>query len=132
MPAELLRFPSPALKVKVTGFKAPSIRNRQKDMLPYSPEWSVKAAMDMIDLLNGRIEATVVVRDTQRDYRAVKTLHRATVLIVSACFFVTYRIRAAFLLGVQAREPELKVLLYNEDGGLVHLPLVSSGLAELE
>lgn len=44
-------------------------------------------------------------------------------------FLVTY---AAFLLCVQAREPELTVLLYNEDGELVHLPLVSSGLAELE
>ncbi|XP_027147115.1 RING finger protein 17 isoform X2 [Larimichthys crocea] len=91
MPAELLRFPSRALKVKVAGFKAPSVRNRQEDMLPYSPEWSVKATMEMIDLLNGRIEATVV-----------------------------------------AREPELTVVLYNEDGELVHLPLVSSGLAELE
>ncbi|TMS06764.1 RING finger protein 17 [Larimichthys crocea] len=91
MPAELLRFPSRALKVKVAGFKAPSVRNRREDMLPYSPEWSVKATMEMIDLLNGRIEATVV-----------------------------------------AREPELTVLLYNEDGELVHLPLVSSGLAELE
>lgn len=61
MPAELLRFPSRALKVKVAGFKAPSVRNRQENMLPYSPEWSVKATMEMIDLLNGRIEATVVV-----------------------------------------------------------------------
>lgn len=61
MPAELLRFPSRALKVKVAGFKAPSVRNRREDMLPYSPEWSVKATMEMIDLLNGRIEATVVV-----------------------------------------------------------------------
>ena len=33
---------------------------------------------------------------------------------------------------VQAYEPELTVLLYNKDGELVHLPLVSSGLAELE
>ncbi|XP_056292563.1 RING finger protein 17-like [Pseudoliparis swirei] len=33
---------------------------------------------------------------------------------------------------IVAREPELTVLLYNEDGELVHLPLVSSGLAELE
>lgn len=33
---------------------------------------------------------------------------------------------------VQACDPELTVLLYNKDGELVHLPLVSSGLAELE
>ncbi|XP_045910588.1 RING finger protein 17 isoform X2 [Micropterus dolomieu] len=90
MPAELLRFPARALKVKVAGFKAPSAK-RNEDMLPYSPGWSVKAAMHMIDLLHSSITATVV-----------------------------------------AREPELKVLLFNEDGELVHLPLVSSGLAELE
>ena len=35
-------------------------------------------------------------------------------------------------LSVQAREPELTVLLYDENGELVHLPLVSSGLAELD
>ncbi|XP_023259049.1 RING finger protein 17 [Seriola lalandi dorsalis] len=90
MPAELLRFPSRALKVKVAGFKAPSVE-RQEDVLPYSPGWSVKAAMEMIELLHSNITASVV-----------------------------------------AREPELTVLLYNEDEELVHLPLVSSGLAELE
>ncbi|XP_071337551.1 RING finger protein 17 [Trachinotus anak] len=90
MPVELLRFPSRALKVKVAGFKAPSV-NREEHVLPYSPGWSVKAAMDMIDLLHSNITASVV-----------------------------------------AREPELTVLLYDEDGELVHLPLVSSGLAELE
>lgn len=36
------------------------------------------------------------------------------------------------LLPAQACEPELTVLLYSEYGELVHLPLVSSGLAELE
>uniref|UniRef100_A0A3P8U2J1 Ring finger protein 17 n=1 Tax=Amphiprion percula TaxID=161767 RepID=A0A3P8U2J1_AMPPE len=90
MPPELLQFPSRALKVKVAGFKAPSV-NRQEAVLPYSPGWSVKAAMDMIDLLHSNITASVV-----------------------------------------AKEPELTVLLYNEDGDLVHLPLVSSGLAELQ
>ncbi|XP_032385352.1 RING finger protein 17 [Etheostoma spectabile] len=90
MPAELLRFPSQALKVKVAGFKAPIV-NKHEKVLPYSPGWSVKAAMDMIDMLHGHITASVV-----------------------------------------ARDPELKVLLYNEKQELVHLPLVSSGLAELE
>lgn len=32
----------------------------------------------------------------------------------------------------KSREPELKVKLFNEDGELVHLPLVSKGLAELD
>ncbi|XP_072253858.1 RING finger protein 17 [Leuresthes tenuis] len=90
MPAELLQFPSRALKVKVAGFKAPRV-NREEDVLPYSPGWSVKAAMHMIDLLHCNVTATVV-----------------------------------------AREPDLSVLLYNENEELVHLPLVSSGLAELE
>ncbi|XP_026232525.1 RING finger protein 17 isoform X2 [Anabas testudineus] len=90
MPAELLQFPSRALKVKVAGFKAPSV-NTQQDVLPYSPTWSMKAAMEMIDLLHSNITACVVVK-----------------------------------------EPELTVLLYNEDGELVHLPLIRSGLAEPE
>lgn len=37
-----------------------------------------------------------------------------------------------FFFFVQATEPELTVLLYNKDRELVHLPLVHSGLAELE
>ncbi|XP_034417580.1 RING finger protein 17 [Cyclopterus lumpus] len=90
MPAELLRFPLQALKVRVAGFKAPS-GSGQEDMLSYSPAWSLKATMDMLDMLHGDITASIV-----------------------------------------AREPELTVLLYNEAGELVHLPLVSSGLAELE
>lgn len=90
MPAKLLRFPSRALKVKVAGFKSPSV-NKDGDVLPYSPGWSVKAAMEMIDMLHGHITASVVTQD-----------------------------------------PELTVLLYNEKEELVHLPLVSSGLAEFE
>ncbi|KAM3608198.1 uncharacterized protein V6R79_020824 [Siganus canaliculatus] len=90
MPSELLRFPPRAVKVKVAGFKAPSV-NLEENVLPYSPAWSVKAAMDMINLLHKNITASVV-----------------------------------------AEEPELTVLLYDEAGDLVHLPLVNSGLAELD
>ncbi|XP_063353651.1 RING finger protein 17 [Pelmatolapia mariae] len=90
MPAELLEFPCRALKVKVAGFKAPSV-TREENVLPYSPKWSMKAAMEMIDLLHKNITASVVVQ-----------------------------------------EPELTVLLFSEDGELVHLPLVNKGLAELE
>ncbi|XP_041663773.1 RING finger protein 17 isoform X2 [Cheilinus undulatus] len=89
MPADLLGFPSRALKVKVAGFKPPSVKT-EEGMLPYSPGWSVKATMAMIDLLHSNITASVV-----------------------------------------AREPELTVLLFNEDEELVHLSLVSRGLAEL-
>ncbi|XP_071779829.2 RING finger protein 17 [Centroberyx gerrardi] len=90
MPAELLRFPVQALKVRVAGFKAPSV-GLEREVLPYSPKWSTKAALDMIDLLHTHITASVV-----------------------------------------SRQPELTVLLYNEGGELVHLPLVSSGLADLD
>ncbi|XP_010772612.1 RING finger protein 17-like, partial [Notothenia coriiceps] len=61
MCAELMSFPSRALKVKVAGFKPPrKSRQQQQDVLPYSPAWSVKAAMDMIDMLHGNITACVV------------------------------------------------------------------------
>ncbi|XP_041857081.1 RING finger protein 17 isoform X2 [Melanotaenia boesemani] len=64
IPAELLQFPLQGLKVKVAGFKAPSV-NREEDVLPYSPGWSVKAALDMIELLHGNIKATVVAREPE-------------------------------------------------------------------
>ncbi|XP_013854998.1 RING finger protein 17 [Austrofundulus limnaeus] len=90
MPAKLLQFPSQAIKVKVAGFKAPSV-SWNEDVLPYSPKWSVRAVKEMLDLLHCSMTATIV-----------------------------------------SREPELKVKLFNEDGELVHLPLVSQGLAELD
>lgn len=62
MPVELLRFPVRALKVRVAGFKAPSVSS-QEVVLPYSPKWSVKAAMEMIDLLHTSITVSVVVRN---------------------------------------------------------------------
>ena len=74
MPAELLRFPARALKVKVAGFKAPSV-NREKDVLPYSPAWSVKAAREMIELLHSSITASVVVRTTQHVFKMKKKIN---------------------------------------------------------
>ncbi|XP_023806629.1 RING finger protein 17 isoform X2 [Oryzias latipes] len=62
MPADLLKFPTQVLKVRIAGLKAPTI-SQQKDVLPYSPGWSVAAAMEMIDLLHGSITATVVARE---------------------------------------------------------------------
>ncbi|XP_054643204.1 RING finger protein 17 [Dunckerocampus dactyliophorus] len=90
MPVELLRFPVQVLKVHVAGFKAPSA-SVEGEVLPYSPEWSVKATLAMMDLLHGNLTASV-----------------------------------------ETWEPELSVLLYNEDGDLVFLPLVESGLVELQ
>lgn len=65
MPAELLRFPVQALKVKVEGLK-PSSTGPQDRMLPYSPEWSIKATSEMVDLLHGGITASIVVRETMK------------------------------------------------------------------
>ncbi|XP_077392521.1 RING finger protein 17 [Festucalex cinctus] len=56
MPVKLLRFPVHALKVHVAGFKAPSV-STEGQVLPYSPEWSVKATVAMVDLLHGDITA---------------------------------------------------------------------------
>ncbi|XP_068185865.1 RING finger protein 17 [Antennarius striatus] len=90
IPAELLAFPLEVMKAKVVGFKPPSFSS-EDDVLPYSPEWSVMAAMEMMTLLHNNVTALVV-----------------------------------------ARDPELTVLLYNQDGELIHMSLVRSGLAELE
>nr|XP_061825076.1 RING finger protein 17-like isoform X1 [Nerophis lumbriciformis] len=61
MPAKLLRFPVQVLKVRAAGFKAPSV-SVEDEVLPYSPEWSVKATLTMIKLLHGNLTASVVTR----------------------------------------------------------------------
>ncbi|XP_008326680.1 RING finger protein 17 [Cynoglossus semilaevis] len=91
IPPALLQFPLQALKVRVSGLKAPS-SNTHETVLPYSPKWSVRAMLDMIRLLENNV---------------------TTALVVS-------------------QEPELTVQLYNQDKELVYLPLVKSGLADLE
>ncbi|XP_053732823.1 RING finger protein 17 isoform X2 [Synchiropus splendidus] len=90
MPAELSQFPLQVIKVRVASLKPPSVQEEEA-VLPYSPQWSLKAAKAMTDLLHGRISASVV-----------------------------------------SVEPELTVELYNNEGHLVHLPLVSCGLADLD
>ncbi|XP_058476020.1 RING finger protein 17 isoform X2 [Solea solea] len=57
---ELLRFPMQVLKVKVADLKAPGARV-QGEMLPYSPKWSVKAVLDMIDLLDNNVTTACIV-----------------------------------------------------------------------
>ncbi|XP_049584527.1 RING finger protein 17 isoform X2 [Syngnathus scovelli] len=92
MPAELLRFPFQALKVHLAGFKAPSIQTEDQ-VLPYCPEWSIKATQAMIDLLHGDLIAEFKYDDA-------------------------------------SAEPS--VLLYNQEGHAVFLPLLASGLAQLD
>lgn len=60
MPAELLRFPVRALKVKVAGFQPPRIRPASR-VLPYAPQWTVDALMCMLESLHGQVTASVVV-----------------------------------------------------------------------
>ncbi|KAM8857152.1 RING finger protein 17 isoform 4-T4 [Synchiropus picturatus] len=91
MPAELSQFPLQVIKVRVASLKPPSVQQEEEEVLPYSPQWSLKSAKAMTDLLHGRIGASVV-----------------------------------------SVEPELTVELYNQEGHLLHLPLVSCGLAELD
>ncbi|XP_061092080.1 RING finger protein 17 isoform X2 [Conger conger] len=90
VPEALLRFPCKAIQVRVAGFKPPLVR-LEKERVSYRPEWSMKAALEMIDLLHGDITASVVSTD-----------------------------------------PETAVFLYDENGALVHLPLVQKGLADYE
>lgn len=116
IPAELLKFPVEVLRVKVAGFKPLSV-DRQEDMLPYCPEWSLKATMEMFDLLQTNIRASVVVRNS--------LLHVSCRILTDVCFSPSSS-------SIQACEPELTVLLYNAHGELVHLPLIRKGLAELD
>lgn len=64
MPSELLRFPLRALKARVAGFKPPSV-STQEVVLPYSPQWSVRALKEMMELLHSDLRASVVVRRVQ-------------------------------------------------------------------
>lgn len=116
MPAELLKFPIGVLRVKVAGFKPLSV-NRQEDVLPYSPEWSLKATMEMFDLLQTDLRASVVVSNSPFHISS----RILTDVFSSPCSS-----------SIQACEPELTVLLYNTQGELVHLPLIRKGLAELD
>lgn len=114
MPGELLKFPVGVLRVKVAGFKPTSV-GPLEDVLPYCPEWSLRATMEMVDLLQTNIRVSVVVRSAGISccpHTHTHTLHRD--------------------LSIQALEPELTVLLYNTEGELAHLPLVRRGLAKLE
>ncbi|XP_035264204.1 RING finger protein 17 isoform X1 [Anguilla anguilla] len=64
MPAALLRFPCKAIQVRVAGFKPPRV-SLEKERVSYRPEWSMKAALEMIDLLHGSITASVVSTDPE-------------------------------------------------------------------
>lgn len=60
LPETLLRFPCDAVYVQLAGFKPPR-RCQESESIPYSPEWSMKTMLEMIDLLHGKLRAVVVV-----------------------------------------------------------------------
>ncbi|KAK6309769.1 hypothetical protein J4Q44_G00196500 [Coregonus suidteri] len=64
IPAHLLRFPCKAIKVRVAGFRPPRL-NLEKERLSYRPEWSMKAALEMIDLLHSCCTASVTATEPE-------------------------------------------------------------------
>ncbi|KAL0963607.1 hypothetical protein UPYG_G00308540 [Umbra pygmaea] len=60
MPAHLLQYPCKAIKVRVAGFK-PRSNDLDPERLPYRPEWSMKAVLEMIGLLHSCRTASVTV-----------------------------------------------------------------------
>ncbi|XP_055070435.2 RING finger protein 17 isoform X1 [Misgurnus anguillicaudatus] len=64
LPPSLHHFPCAAVYVKLAGFKPPRIC-MEKELIPYRPEWSMKAMLEMVDLLNGELTAVVVATEPQ-------------------------------------------------------------------
>ncbi|KAK3543926.1 hypothetical protein QTP70_031835 [Hemibagrus guttatus] len=60
LPKTLLRFPCKAVCVQLAGFK-PRNLCQESERIPYCPEWSMKAMLEMIDLLHGKLHAVVMV-----------------------------------------------------------------------
>ncbi|KAJ3592522.1 hypothetical protein NHX12_007649 [Muraenolepis orangiensis] len=64
MPAELLRFPVRALKVKAAGFLPPRSRP-VGNVLSYAPQWSIEAVRHMTRSLHSQVTASVVSREPE-------------------------------------------------------------------
>ncbi|XP_016093416.1 RING finger protein 17 isoform X2 [Sinocyclocheilus grahami] len=82
LPASLHHFPCAAVYVKLAGFKPTNVC-LESERIPYRPEWSMRAMMEMIDLLNGELTAVVTATEPQLTvllYNAEGTLvHRPLV-----------------------------------------------------
>lgn len=83
MPAELLRFPVKALKVKVGGFKPPRIQPTGS-VLPYAPEWTVEALKRMLEQLHGQVTASVVVSSLSYSTMMLCQCYNAVMLILQS------------------------------------------------
>ncbi|ROI57083.1 RING finger protein 17 [Anabarilius grahami] len=64
LPPSLHHFPCAAVYVKLAGFK-PAKVSSEMERIPYRPEWSMKAMLEMIDLLNGELTAVVTATEPQ-------------------------------------------------------------------
>lgn len=60
LPETLLHFPCEAACVRLAGFKPPHLC-QEPERIPYRPEWSMKAMLEMIDLLHGKLRCVVTV-----------------------------------------------------------------------
>ncbi|KAB5576782.1 hypothetical protein PHYPO_G00202460 [Pangasianodon hypophthalmus] len=64
LPKALLRFPCEAVCVQLAGFKPPHLC-QETERIPYRPEWSMKAMLEMIDLLHGKLRSVVTAVEPQ-------------------------------------------------------------------
>ncbi|XP_052004314.1 RING finger protein 17 [Xyrauchen texanus] len=64
LPASLYHFPCAAIYVKVAGFRPPTLCT-ELERIPYQPEWSMRAMLEMIDLLNGDLTAVLTATEPQ-------------------------------------------------------------------
>ncbi|XP_048049667.1 RING finger protein 17 isoform X3 [Megalobrama amblycephala] len=64
LPPSLHHFPCAAVYVKLAGFKPANVSS-EMERIPYRPEWSMKAMLEMIDLLNGELTAVVTATEPQ-------------------------------------------------------------------
>uniref|UniRef100_A0A8C1DMD7 Ring finger protein 17 n=1 Tax=Cyprinus carpio carpio TaxID=630221 RepID=A0A8C1DMD7_CYPCA len=64
LPASLHHFPCAAIYVRLAGFKPANVC-LDLERIPYRPEWSMKAMMEMIDLLNGELTALLTANKPQ-------------------------------------------------------------------
>ncbi|XP_017324761.1 RING finger protein 17 isoform X1 [Ictalurus punctatus] len=64
LPETLLHFPCEAACVRLAGFKPPHLC-QEPERIPYRPEWSMKAMLEMIDLLHGKLRCVVTAVEPQ-------------------------------------------------------------------
>ncbi|XP_077073070.1 RING finger protein 17 isoform X4 [Siphateles boraxobius] len=64
LPASLHHYPCAAVYVKLAGFKPANV-SLEMERIPYRPEWTMKAMLEMIDLLNGELTAVVTATEPQ-------------------------------------------------------------------